>query len=81
MLAKILLLLIIVAIAASLGSALYYLVRDTGASERTVRALTWRTLLSIFLFLVSLLAFHFGLIKPHAAGFGRPPTAAAAHHQ
>ena len=80
MLAKILLLLIIVAIAASLGSALYYLVRDTGASERTVRALTWRTLLSIFLFLVSLLAFHFGLIKPHAAGFGGPTTAAV-HHQ
>ena len=79
MLSKILLLLVLAAIVASLGAALYYLVRDTGGGNRTVRALTWRTLLSIGLFLLLLLAFHFGFIRPHAAGF--TPPAAAVHHQ
>jgi Protein of unknown function (DUF2909) len=78
MIAKTLLLLALAAVIVSLASALYYLVRDTGASQRAVRALTWRTLLSIALFLLLLLAFHFGFLHPHAAGFHAPT---AAHHQ
>jgi hypothetical protein len=79
MLSKVLLLILLLIIVATLATALYHLVRDTGDSERTVRALTWRTLLSIGLFLLLLLAFSFGLIRPHPAGFGAPP--ATAHHQ
>lgn len=48
----------------SLGSALYYLIKDKGQSERTVRALTVRITFSIVLFLILMLGFYFGLISP-----------------
>jgi formate/nitrite transporter FocA (FNT family) len=48
----------------SLGSALYYLIKDKGQSERTVRALTVRITFSILLFLILMLGFYFGLIPP-----------------
>lgn len=59
---KILVLLIVLLILASLGQALFYLVRDRGRGERTVRALTWRIALSIGLFLFLMAGFHFGFI-------------------
>jgi hypothetical protein len=46
----------------SLGSALYYLIRDKGQSDRTVKALTIRVGLSITLFLLLMLGYYFGLI-------------------
>jgi len=46
----------------SLFSALYFLVKDRGQSTRTVKALTVRVLLSIVLFVLLLLSFHFGFI-------------------
>jgi hypothetical protein len=60
---------IIVAIAfililGSLGSALFFLMRDKGKSNRTVQALAMRVGFSIALFLLILLAYHFGYIKP-----------------
>jgi hypothetical protein len=48
----------------SLGSALYYLVKDKGQSDRTVKALTVRITLSIVLFLLLMLGYYFGLISP-----------------
>lgn len=48
----------------SLGSALVYLMRDKGKSNRTVKALAFRVGFSISLFLLILLAHHFGLIQP-----------------
>ena len=54
--------LFIIIILASLGSALYYMVKDRGTTERTVKALTLRIALSITLFLLLMLGFHFGLI-------------------
>ncbi len=48
----------------SLGSALYYLIKDKGQSDRTVKALTVRITLSIVLFLLLMLGFYFGLISP-----------------
>ena len=59
---KIIVILFIVGILASLGSALYFLVKDKGASERTAKALTWRVIFSITLFALLLLGFHFGII-------------------
>ena len=59
---KIIVLLFIVMILASLGSALYFLVKDEGTSTRTARALTWRVVFSITLFMLLMLAYHFGLI-------------------
>jgi hypothetical protein len=55
----------LVVIVASLGSALWYLVRGAGDSRRMVRALTWRIGLSVALFLLLMLAWYFGLIEPH----------------
>ena len=60
---KIIVLLFVFLIIASLGSALYYLIKDKGGgSTRTVRALTWRVVFSIALFALLMLGFHFGFI-------------------
>jgi hypothetical protein len=49
-------------IVGSLGSALWFLVRDKGNSERMVKALTVRISLSIGLFLLLMAGYYFGLI-------------------
>ncbi|PKO84747.1 MAG: DUF2909 domain-containing protein [Betaproteobacteria bacterium HGW-Betaproteobacteria-11] len=54
--------LLLVAIAASLFSALYFLFKDTSGSTRTVKALTTRVGLSIGLFLLLMAAHYFGII-------------------
>jgi hypothetical protein len=59
---KIIVILFIVMILASLGSALYFMVKDKGASRRTAKALTWRVVLSVTLFALLMLGFHFGFI-------------------
>ena len=46
----------------SLGSAMFYLIRDKGQSDRTVKALTLRVGLSISLFLLLMLGHYFGII-------------------
>lgn len=48
----------------SLGSALYYLIKDQGSSDRTVKALTARIGLSITLFLMLMLSYYLGFIPP-----------------
>jgi hypothetical protein len=59
-------LLCFVAIVASLGSALWHLSRSTEAdSGKLARALTVRICLSLALFALLMLAWHFGLITPH----------------
>ena len=59
---KIVVILFIVLILASLGSALYFLVKDRGSSDRMAKALTWRVIFSIVLFALLMLGFHFGFI-------------------
>jgi len=59
---RIIVILFIIVILASLGSALYYMIKDRGTTERTAKALTVRIALSITLFVLLLLGFHFGLI-------------------
>jgi hypothetical protein len=46
----------------SLGSAMFYLIRDKGKSDRTVKALTVRVALSVTLFVLLMLGYYFGLI-------------------
>jgi hypothetical protein len=60
---------IIVAIAfililASLGSALFFLMRDKGQGNRTVKALAFRVGFSIALFILILVAYQQGWIQP-----------------
>ncbi len=59
---RIIVLLFILFILISLGSALYYLVKDKGQSERTVKALTVRITLSIVLFVMLMASYYFGWI-------------------
>ena len=59
---KILVILFLVFIVASLGSALYFMVKDKGPGERTVKALTVRITLSVVLFALLMLGFYFGFI-------------------
>jgi succinate dehydrogenase/fumarate reductase cytochrome b subunit len=59
---KIIVLLLIVLILFSLASGLYYLVRDRGTSERTVKALTWRVGLSVALFVLLIAGYYLGFI-------------------
>ena len=59
---KVLVILFAIFIVASLFSALYFLVKDKGRGERTVRALTVRVVLSLMLFALLMLGFHFGFI-------------------
>jgi len=49
-------------IVGSLASALWFLIRDKGTSERTVQALTVRISLSIGLFLLLMAGYYFGII-------------------
>ncbi len=59
---KIVVVVMIILILASLGSALFFLVTDRGQSRRTVRALALRVGLSVALFLLLMAAYYFGLI-------------------
>jgi hypothetical protein len=59
---RILVIAFLVIIILSLGSAMFYLIRDKGKSERTVKALTVRVALSIILFVLLMLGHYFGII-------------------
>ena len=54
---------VLLMIVASLGSALYYMMKDRGNSSRMVHSLMLRIGLSVALFLGILLAHYFGLIE------------------
>ncbi|HQR19982.1 MAG TPA: twin transmembrane helix small protein [Burkholderiaceae bacterium] len=55
-----------VGILVSLGSALVFLVRDRGSTNRTVNALTVRVGLSVALFLFILFSYWMGWIEPRS---------------
>ncbi|MFZ5555156.1 MAG: twin transmembrane helix small protein [Pseudomonadota bacterium] len=59
---KILVILFVVVILSSLGSALYFLMKDKGQSDRTVKALTVRIGLSVVLFVLLMASYYFGLV-------------------
>ncbi|MBI5041770.1 MAG: twin transmembrane helix small protein [Gammaproteobacteria bacterium] len=65
MLAKIFIVLTLLAILGSLASGLIFLIRDNGQSTRTAKALTTRIGLSVFLFLMLMLGIYTGVIHPH----------------
>jgi hypothetical protein len=55
-----------IGILAALGSALVFLVRDRGSTNRTVNALTVRIGLSVALFLFILFSYWMGWIEPRS---------------
>lgn len=62
---KLLVILILGGIIASLGSGLFYLVSDRDGSGRLVKALTWRIGLSVALFIFLVVAGLNGWIAPN----------------
>jgi hypothetical protein len=65
---KILIVLTLAAIVASLFSGLFHLVKDEGQSKRMVNALTVRIALSVLLFILLFVAWRGGVIEPHHLG-------------
>jgi len=59
---RIIALLFIAFILASLASALYYLIKDKGQSDRVVRMLTVRIVLSLTLFILLMAGYYFGIV-------------------
>lgn len=74
MLTKIVAILLLVAMIVSLFTGMYFLVKDQGRSNRTLKALTWR--ISIWIVLFALLAggAYTGLLEPSVSI--RPDAAA-----
>ena len=62
---KTLVVIIFIFIVWSLFSGLYFLNKDKGQSNRTVKSLTWRIGLSISLFILLMIGAYFGWITPH----------------
>lgn len=65
---KFIIVLFFVAIIWNLGAALYYMMKDRGGSDRTVKALTWRVGLSVALLGLIILGIATGIIQPHGIG-------------
>lgn len=53
-----------ICILASLGSALVFLMRDRGRTNRTLKALAFRVGFSVALFVIILVAYSLGWIEP-----------------
>ena len=54
----------LIAIVASLASAAVFMVRGRGDSRRMAKALAWRVGLSVTLFLLLVIGYALGLIRP-----------------
>ena len=62
---KIAIFVLLLLILISLGSGLLFLVRDQGKTQRVISSLTLRIILSISLFIMLIIGYATGLIKPH----------------
>jgi hypothetical protein len=59
---RIVVLILVIAMLASLFSGLFFLYRDKSGSDRMVKALTLRIILAIAIFLVLMGSYYFGLV-------------------
>lgn len=74
MLTKIVAILLLVAMIVSLFAGMYFLVKDQGRSNRTLKALTWRISIWVVLFALLAVGAYTGLIEPSVSI--RPDAAA-----
>ena len=65
---KLIIILFLIVIVYNLGAGLYYMMIDKGQTDRTVKALTWRIGLSVFLILLIIVGIFTGVIQPHGLG-------------
>ena len=73
MIMKIFIVLFLLTILYSLASSFFFLVRDKGKGDRTVKRLTWRIGLSLVLFILLWGAYQLGWIEPSSNGPVRTP--------
>lgn len=66
---KLFIVVVLIVILYTLGSALFHMAKGKGDPERVVRALTWRIGLSFALFVLIALAYFMGWIEPQQPGF------------
>lgn len=71
---KFFIVLLLIAIFVSLGSGIFFLVRDQGKTKRTVKSLTIRIILSAMLFLMLFIGYLAGIIKPHGINSAPPSS-------
>jgi amino acid transporter len=71
---KIIIVLLLLAVLASLASGMFFLINDKGESDRTVKSLTIRITLSIALFLMLIIGYFTGMIQPHGISPEAPET-------
>ena len=71
---KIIIVLLLLAVLVSLASGMFFLVQDEGESDRTVKSLTVRITLSIALFLMLIVGYFTGMIRPHGISPEAPET-------
>jgi hypothetical protein len=65
---KIAIFVVLAAIVLSLGSALYHLATGKGDSNKMMRSLIVRVSLSVLLFVLIMVGWKVGLIRPHGVG-------------
>lgn len=65
MLPRLIIILVLVAIVASLFSGMYFMIHDRGRSTRNVKALSIRIGLSLLLFALLIIAYLTGIISPN----------------
>lgn len=65
MIIKYLIVIVMIAIVISLGSGLFFMLKNEGGSKQMVNSLTVRIALSVTLFVLLFVAWYFGLIQPH----------------
>lgn len=65
---KIYIAIVLVMIAISLASGMFFMVKDDSKSNRMVTSLTFRVVLSILLFISLIIGFKLGWIQPHGLG-------------
>ena len=70
---KIILLFLLLLIVLSLGAGMFSLIKDRGETNRTVKFLTYRIVLSIIAFVILLVSFLMGWIQPHGLLPPAPP--------
>ncbi len=69
LLVKVIVVILLLIIFASLFSALYFLIKDKGQTNRSVKALTARISLSVFAFILLMVANYFGIIGSNPPPF------------
>lgn len=65
MLTKIVIIFMLFAIIFALAVSLFFLIKNQNENNQTVKALTWRIILTIALILFILTAYHYGWIHPN----------------